>query len=382
MMSDPRPTFIVRDAGSSVYAAVAKELSARGWRRLKPTSLSFNVMLGERNNLSWTRLRRCGMDVQPQAVNYYRGSNIICRKAGLTRTLRTYAEQSGEAVHLWYPESFVIQPAERTTEERERFLEAYDRAAKSDGRIWIAKPSAGAKGEAIFISDDADEILARIDCTSQTYIVQKYLERPMLLPGSRKFDIRIWVLLDHNYRIKMYKEGVLRTASDAYAPDDLENVTSHLTNHCVQEAQSTNFGKFEEGNEMFFDQFRDCFRTMFKQSFDKTLMPQMQHIIRCCFAAIQEKIEITARSHGYHSFQLFGFDFMVDDELRVWLVEINGAPASAARLLKGISSGIVDEVLDPLFRPKSVAQSAASLFQDITQEKDCTTSLPQRADAP
>ena len=32
---------------------------------------------------------------------------------------------------------------------------------------------------------------------------------------------------------------------------------------------------------------------------------------------------------GSHSFQLFGFDFMVDSQFHVWLLEVNGAPASS-----------------------------------------------------
>ena len=39
--------------------------------------------------------------------------------------------------------------------------------------------------------------------------------------------------------------------------------------------------------------------------------------------------ELTTEGLGYHSFQLFGFDFMVDSQFHVWLLEVNGAPASA-----------------------------------------------------
>ena len=61
--------------------------------------------------------------------------------------------------------------------------------------------------------------------------------------------------MDHNLDIYLYNEGVLRTASEPYDPANLDHVTSHLTNHCLQEKLSPNFGKFEFGNEMFFDEF-------------------------------------------------------------------------------------------------------------------------------
>jgi tubulin--tyrosine ligase len=38
---------------------------------------------------------------------------------------------------------------------------------------------------------------------------------------------------------------------------------------------------------------------------------------------------ISTKHLPYQSFQLFGFDFMVDEELKVWLIEVNGAPACA-----------------------------------------------------
>ena len=66
---------------------------------------------------------------------------------------------------------------------------------------------------------------------------------------------RLWVLLDHNYRIFVYKEGVLRTASETYEADNVDNLTSHITNHSLQEANSPNYGKYEPGNEIFFSEF-------------------------------------------------------------------------------------------------------------------------------
>lgn len=46
-------------------------------------------------------------------------------------------------------------------------------------------------GEGILISSEASELLDFIDNQGQVHVIQKYLERPLLLePGHRKFDIR------------------------------------------------------------------------------------------------------------------------------------------------------------------------------------------------
>jgi len=45
-------------------------------------------------------------------------------------------------------------------------------------------------GKDIFISDDVEAILAFVDKQTQGFVVQKYIENPLLLDKNRKFDIR------------------------------------------------------------------------------------------------------------------------------------------------------------------------------------------------
>lgn len=51
-----------------------------------------------------------------------------------------------------------------------------------------------------------------------TFIIQKYIEKPLLL-FNRKFDIRVWVLLDQDHDLYFFKEGYLRTSSSEFSID-------------------------------------------------------------------------------------------------------------------------------------------------------------------
>ena len=51
-------------------------------------------------------------------------------------------------------------------------------------------------GKKIYISHDVQTILKFIDEQSQGFVVQKYIENPLLLDRNRKFDIRFDLLLN------------------------------------------------------------------------------------------------------------------------------------------------------------------------------------------
>lgn len=164
-------------------------------------------------------------------------------------------------------------------------------------------------GAGILISHDANQLLDFIDDQGQVHVIQKYLEKPLLLePEHRKFDIRqvlgmlncvfslnfflwavfglcdailrSWVLVDHQYNIYLYREGVLRTSSEPYNSSDLQDMTSHLTNHCIQKEHSHNYGRYEKGNEMFFDEFRVYLLNNYNVSLETSILPQIKQIIK------------------------------------------------------------------------------------------------------
>jgi hypothetical protein len=98
------------------------------------------------------------------------------------------------------------------------------------------------------------EIVDTIQKKKDTYwVIQKYIEKPLLY-HTRKFDIRVWVLLTDDFCIHFYREGYLRTSSAEYDCQKKDNLV-HLTNQCLQVNDKEQYGQHEEGNTLTFKQF-------------------------------------------------------------------------------------------------------------------------------
>lgn len=62
------------------------------------------------------------------------------------------------------------------------------------------------------ISHDANQLLEFIDNQGQVHVIQKYLEKPLLLePGHRKFDIRqVLKYLTHKNRAGVIVSSIVK----------------------------------------------------------------------------------------------------------------------------------------------------------------------------
>lgn len=97
----------------------------------------------------------------------------------------------------------------------------------------------------------------KVNMTRSTkFVVQKYLEKPLLIHG-RKFDIRIWTLIDHEMNLYVFKEWYVRLSSELFSLSEsaIENQFVHLTNNAVQK-YSSKYGKQEKGNIISCHEFK------------------------------------------------------------------------------------------------------------------------------
>ena len=183
--------------------------------------------------------------------------------------------------------------------------------------IWIMKPSNLSRGRGVTCVDSLKPIeQSRIATNNYGLIVQKYIENPLIIK-KRKFEIRQWVLVTslNPLVIWMWKEPYLRFAAEDYIMDDLNNIYSHLTNNLLDR----NSKQFKNGKNLEFP-CQDFIKFIGENEW-KNIQEKIKNAIICSFYAVHHKIIQRENSH-----ELFGYDFMVDEDKNVYLIEVNSSP--------------------------------------------------------
>ena len=178
---------------------------------------------------------------------------------------------------------------------------------------------------------------------STLIVVQKYIEKPLLYFG-RKFDIRIWVLLTHDFKVYMFNEGHLKCCSVKYDLNIDDNF-SHLTNYSFQK-YNNNFGRYEKGNEVSFDDLQYNIEVNYNNciNFKTDVIPKIKNIIKFVFQSVKNKINGLNRNY---TFEIYGFDFMLDIDFNPFLIEVNLNPGleESSPLIKMIIPRMLDDAL-------------------------------------
>ncbi|TPP64479.1 hypothetical protein FGIG_09172 [Fasciola gigantica] len=194
----------------------------------------------------------------------------------------------------------------------------YD-SVSEQSNIWILKPADQSRGKGIFLFDRLDDLVYLTKS-----VVQRYITNPLLIFGH-KFDLRLYAVVPSYapFIVYIHSDGLVRFATERFKLDNLQNVYSHLTNSSINVngpqylVNKTGIGR---GCKWTVKQFR---RWMHEQLFDDRLL----------WIRIQVLIVLTLLSQASsipkvpNAYELFGFDILIDSQMRPWLIEVNANPS-------------------------------------------------------
>ncbi|KXL45739.1 hypothetical protein M433DRAFT_736 [Acidomyces richmondensis BFW] len=330
---------------------------------------------------------------QTRQANSYVVRRALIRKHYLSATIRHWvAKHPDSALAKGWPGGCELEVdyAEFLDEALAEAWELRESWAKNgkegeNGRAWwILKPGMSERGEGLRLfsseeelreifeewdpPDDEEEKAEEAEGEGimtthlRHFLAQPYIHPPLLLPSpfpaaGRKFHLRVYVLAVGALKVYVSRSAVLAlfAAEPYHAPSSSpNNLAPHLTNTCFQQSST---GKEREGDRIVYS-FWDLPPTLSTLAQGDDIDWRDSIFTQIC-ALTSEVFTAAARGMGPHfqpfanAFEVFGLDFVVGADGRVWLLEVNAFPdfAQTGKELKGLVEGVLEGVVERAVRP-------------------------------
>jgi len=308
-----------------------------------------------------------------QRVNHFPGSTELTRKDRLWMNFRDMAQTFGDAFDF-VPQTFVLPG------QMQEFLDCYQKK----GGLWIVKPNASSRGRGIFVLRDVADLPV-----DEMSVVSRYVENPLLIQGL-KFDLRVYVLVTsyEPLRAYIYREGLVRFASKPYSkdPKHLTDAYRHLTNYSINKGSSS----FVENSEVQADNVghKWSISALNKHlrciGVDAELMWTriMDAIVKSLLSVepvIGARTKATA-NYSHNCFELYGFDVLVDQDLKPWLLEVNLSPSMQAD--SPLDWQIKSSLLSDSFNLVGINKVTKQRLAEATRAKSKVVKVPGKPPGP
>jgi len=285
-----------------------------------------------------------------QITNHFPNHYELTRKDLMLKNIKRYRkdlekegspfaekDENGKYIYLDFIPTTFLLPGDYNL-----FVEEF---RKNPSSTWIMKPAAKSQGVGIFLINRLSQIKKWSrdgkggtflhNSSRDSYVISRYIENPLLI-GGKKFDLRLYVLVTSYRPLKcyLYKLGFCRFCTVKYNADvsELDNMFVHLTNVSIQkhgdEYNSSHGGKWTVHNLRVYLE-----GTRGKEVSEK-LFDEMDWLIVNSLKGVQNIM-----TSDRHCFENYGYDIIIDDNLKPWLIEVNASPSlssttSADRIMK------------------------------------------------
>jgi tubulin--tyrosine ligase len=184
--------------------------------------------------------------------------------------------------------------------------------AKEKDLKWILKPSMLNNGDFIKLFNHIDEIkkyYATPNRLGGEHVLQQYLSHPHLYQ-ERKYTFRVAAVLTNYAGVFLYNKGYVNISAHPFTlEDNFQNKKIHITNYLLD-------GELSHIQQKHTDELKDF----------SAVHQQMVQIVACVVKALLKIAPSYLKKQTHQIFEIFGFDFMMDEKGKLWLLEINQGP--------------------------------------------------------
>ena len=161
----------------------------------------------------------------------------------------------------------------------------------------------------------------------------------------------------------------MKACSEPYSIDTLDSYI-HLTNYSLQK-HSENFSKYEYANEISYEQFKVNLKDNYCNGDAELANSKFKSIIQ----GIKKLVEVSMNCVGNKlnckkntlSFQIFGYDFIIDRNFKPWILEINYNPG--LQISSKVIENIVPRMVDDAFR-MNIDEVFETVYSDECVDKE------------
>lgn len=328
---------------------------------------------------------------QLQAFNRHQKINHFPRTYELTRKDRLF--KNVEAMQKKFPNGgFDFLPKTYVLPEEHELLRKHLHA--TDER-WILKPNSSSRGRGIFIIRDLLDVSPQ---AMERCVVCRYIDNPLLINGL-KFDLRIYVAVTSFFplRVYIYEEGLARFATESYREDGFKNPFIHLTNYSINK-KSAKFSLLNQSVEDDEESMHEAtgskwtltaFRRFLRENKvdDRALWKRIEHCVARSLLSIEDVCATATQDWAKYRgscFELFGFDVLLDDNLKPWVLEVNLSPSLSVE--SSLDFGVKTNMISDLFnlvgfnlfdRTTRTAEKNLAPFSDAYTQEDLDTMVQE-----